>query len=286
MAGFLKLAPVPDDFAGRVVNIHPALIPAFCGPGMYGHRVHQAVLDAGVKVTGCTVHFVDNEYDHGPIIWQQPVPVFDDDTADTLAKRVFEVEKEAYPHVLQAAGGRADQARRPPRDDPEKSARRTLAHRGVPHRLIERHRRRPTGVRFELHFAPAGIPRSALQMRHEHSTNTAATPCGIDQQPVHHGHACRLPFAHGKRHGTDQTAERTICIACHPSAFRTPPRLINHFAVKVVLGPRPNSRHLVRHRPIAQRQPTPTHHPASRTYASALPAQFSATGGATNCLRR
>jgi formyltetrahydrofolate-dependent phosphoribosylglycinamide formyltransferase len=106
MAGFLKLAPLPDDFAGRVVNIHPALIPAFCGPGMYGHRVHQAVLDAGVKVTGCTVHFVDNEYDHGPIIWQQPVPVFDDDTADTLAARVFEVEKEAYPHVLKllAAG--------------------------------------------------------------------------------------------------------------------------------------------------------------------------------------
>jgi phosphoribosylglycinamide formyltransferase-1 len=100
MAGFLKLAPVPDDFLGRVVNIHPALIPAFCGPGMYGQRVHQAVLDAGVKVTGCTVHFVDNEYDKGPIIWQQPVPVFDDDTADTLAARVFEVEKEAYPHVL------------------------------------------------------------------------------------------------------------------------------------------------------------------------------------------
>jgi phosphoribosylglycinamide formyltransferase 1 len=107
MAGFLKFAPVPDDFAGRVVNIHPALIPAFCGPGMYGDRVHQAALDAGVRVTGCTVHFVDNEYDHGPIIWQQPVPVFDDDTADTLAKRVFEVEKEAYPHVLrQLAAGR------------------------------------------------------------------------------------------------------------------------------------------------------------------------------------
>jgi phosphoribosylglycinamide formyltransferase 1 len=100
MAGFLKLAPVPPDFAGRVLNIHPALIPAFCGPGMYGHRVHQAVLDAGVRVTGCTVHFVDSEYDHGPIVWQQPVPVFDDDTADTLAKRVFEAEKEAYPHVL------------------------------------------------------------------------------------------------------------------------------------------------------------------------------------------
>lgn len=106
MAGFLKLAPVPDDFVGRVVNIHPALIPAFCGHGMYGHRVHQSVLDCGVKVTGCTVHFVDNEYDHGPIIWQQPVPVFEDDTAETLAARVFEAEKEAYPHVLKllAAG--------------------------------------------------------------------------------------------------------------------------------------------------------------------------------------
>ncbi len=100
MAGFLKLAPVPDDFAGRVVNIHPSLIPAFCGQGMYGHHVHQAVLDYGCKVTGVTVHFVDNQYDRGPIIWQQPVPVFDDDTAETLAARVFEAEKEAYPHVL------------------------------------------------------------------------------------------------------------------------------------------------------------------------------------------
>jgi phosphoribosylglycinamide formyltransferase-1 len=100
MAGFMKLAPLPPDFAGRVVNIHPSLIPAFCGHGMYGDHVHKAVLEAGVKVTGCTVHFVDNEYDHGPIIWQQPVPVFDDDTADTLGKRVFEIEKEAYPHVL------------------------------------------------------------------------------------------------------------------------------------------------------------------------------------------
>jgi phosphoribosylglycinamide formyltransferase 1 len=107
MAGFMKLAPVPDDFAGRVVNIHPALIPAFCGHGMYGHRVHQAVLDYGAKVTGVTVHFVDNEYDRGPIIWQQPVPVFDDDTAETLADRVFATELEAYPHVLKLlASGR------------------------------------------------------------------------------------------------------------------------------------------------------------------------------------
>jgi phosphoribosylglycinamide formyltransferase-1 len=129
MAGFLKLAPVPPDFEGRVVNIHPALIPSFCGPGMYGDRVHQAVLDAGAKVTGCTVHFVDNEYDAGPIIWQQPVPVFDDDTADTLAKRVFEVEKEAYPHVLKllAAGrikleGRRVTITKPPRSERTKSA--------------------------------------------------------------------------------------------------------------------------------------------------------------------
>lgn len=100
MAGFLKLVPVPEDFVGRVINIHPSLIPAFCGHGMYGNRVHQAVLDYGAKLTGCTIHFVDNEYDAGPIIWQQPVPVFDDDTADSLAQRVFEAEKEAYPHVL------------------------------------------------------------------------------------------------------------------------------------------------------------------------------------------
>jgi formyltetrahydrofolate-dependent phosphoribosylglycinamide formyltransferase len=107
MAGFLKLAPVPEDFSGRVVNIHPSLIPSFCGHGMYGNRVHQAVIESGVKVTGVTVHFVDNEYDAGPIIWQQPVPVFEDDTADTLGKRVFEAEKEAYPQVLkQLAAGR------------------------------------------------------------------------------------------------------------------------------------------------------------------------------------
>jgi len=106
MAGFLKFAPVPKYFAGRAVNIHPSLIPSFCGQGMYGHRVHEAVLEFGAKVTGVTVHFVDNEYDHGPIIWQQPVPVFADDTPDSLAARVFEAELEAYPHVLQqmAAG--------------------------------------------------------------------------------------------------------------------------------------------------------------------------------------
>jgi formyltetrahydrofolate-dependent phosphoribosylglycinamide formyltransferase len=100
LAGFLQLLPVPDDFAGRVINIHPALIPAFCGKGYYGHRVHEAALEVGVKVSGCTVHFADNVYDHGPIILQRVVPVLDDDTPDTLAARVFEQECEAYPEAI------------------------------------------------------------------------------------------------------------------------------------------------------------------------------------------
>ncbi len=100
MAGFLQLVRVPDDYLGRVMNIHPALIPAFCGKGYYGHRVHEAVLAYGVRVSGCTVHFADNEYDHGPIILQRCVPVRDDDTADTLAQRVFAEECEAYPEAI------------------------------------------------------------------------------------------------------------------------------------------------------------------------------------------
>jgi phosphoribosylglycinamide formyltransferase 1 len=106
MAGFLKFAPVPVDFAGRVVNIHPALIPAFCGRGYYGLKVHQAVLEYGAKVSGCTVHFVDNQYDHGPIILQRVVPVEESDTPETLAARVFAAECEAFPEALRlfAAG--------------------------------------------------------------------------------------------------------------------------------------------------------------------------------------
>lgn len=100
MGGFLKHVLIPPDFENRVVNIHPALIPAFCGQGMYGLAVHQAVLQYGAKVTGCTVHFVDNEYDHGPIILQRPVPVRDDDTAQALQARVFEAECEALPDAL------------------------------------------------------------------------------------------------------------------------------------------------------------------------------------------
>ncbi|HVA46079.1 MAG TPA: phosphoribosylglycinamide formyltransferase [Pirellulales bacterium] len=107
MAGFLKFVAIPPDFEWRVVNIHPALIPAFCGLGYYGHHVHQAVLDYGAKVSGCTVHFVDNQYDHGPIILQRTVAVHDDDTAGSLAARVFEAECQAYPDALrQIASGR------------------------------------------------------------------------------------------------------------------------------------------------------------------------------------
>ncbi len=101
MAGFLKRVTIAEDFANRVTNIHPGLIPAFCGHGFYGHRVHQAVLDYGAKISGCTVHFADNQYDHGPVILQRAVPVLDDDTAETLAARVFEAECEAYPEAIQ-----------------------------------------------------------------------------------------------------------------------------------------------------------------------------------------
>jgi len=101
LGGFLKRITIPDDFTNRVTNIHPALIPAFCGDGMYGHHVHEAVLEHGAKLSGCTVHFADNEYDHGPVILQKAVPVLDDDTPDTLAARVFEAECEAYPAALQ-----------------------------------------------------------------------------------------------------------------------------------------------------------------------------------------
>ncbi len=100
MGGFFKQITVLEDFTNRVVNIHPALIPSFCGTGYYGHFVHEAVLKYGVKVSGCTVHFADNQYDHGPVIVQRAVPVLDDDTPETLAARVFEAECEAYPEAI------------------------------------------------------------------------------------------------------------------------------------------------------------------------------------------
>jgi phosphoribosylglycinamide formyltransferase 1 len=101
MGGFLQLVQIPDDFAGRVMNVHPALIPAFCGKGFHGLHVHQAAIESGVKISGCTVHFADNEYDHGPIIAQRVVPVLDDDTPEILAARVFEQECEAYSEAIQ-----------------------------------------------------------------------------------------------------------------------------------------------------------------------------------------
>lgn len=100
MGGYLKHVLIPADFENRVVNIHPALLPSFGGAGFYGLKVHQAVLESGARVSGCTIHFVDNQYDHGPIILQRTVPVLDDDTPETLAARVFTAECEAYPEAL------------------------------------------------------------------------------------------------------------------------------------------------------------------------------------------
>ena len=96
LAGFLSLWRIPDRWIGRVMNIHPALLPDFGGHGMYGHHVHEAVLAAGREESGCTVHFVNNEYDAGPIVVQRRVAVEQGDTPDTLAARVFEQECIAY----------------------------------------------------------------------------------------------------------------------------------------------------------------------------------------------
>lgn len=101
MAGFMSLLDVPEDFTNRILNVHPALIPSFCGKGMYGHHVYEAVLAYGAKVTGVTVHFANAEYDEGPIILQAPVPVLEDDTPDTLAERVQAKEREVYPQAIQ-----------------------------------------------------------------------------------------------------------------------------------------------------------------------------------------
>jgi formyltetrahydrofolate-dependent phosphoribosylglycinamide formyltransferase len=100
LAGFMVQIGVPDDFRNRILNVHPALIPSFCGKGLYGHYAHEAVIEFGAKVSGCTVHFVDDEYDHGPIVIQRAVDVLDDDTADTLAERVQAAERAAYPEAI------------------------------------------------------------------------------------------------------------------------------------------------------------------------------------------
>ena len=102
LAGFMRILSPPfiEEFRNRIMNIHPALIPSFCGKGMYGLKVHQAVLDFGVKVTGCTVHFVTEEVDLGPIIVQIPVLVREDDTPETLSQRVLKREHRAYPLAI------------------------------------------------------------------------------------------------------------------------------------------------------------------------------------------
>lgn len=107
MGGFLKHVLIPEDFAGRVLNIHPSLLPSFGGKGMYGLRVHEAVLAAGVATSGCTVHFVDNEYDHGPILLQRQVPVLAGDTPQKLQARVFAAECEAFPAALRQLADRS-----------------------------------------------------------------------------------------------------------------------------------------------------------------------------------
>jgi formyltetrahydrofolate-dependent phosphoribosylglycinamide formyltransferase len=100
LLGFLSPFQTRGRFEGRVLNVHPALIPAFCGKGFYGQRVHEAVLEAGAKVSGATVHFADDHYDRGPIILQEAVPVLEDDTPDTLAARVQAAERRLVPEAI------------------------------------------------------------------------------------------------------------------------------------------------------------------------------------------
>jgi len=104
LAGYLRLVPLPvvQRWAARVINIHPALLPAFGGPGMYGHRVHEAVIASGARLSGATVHFVNEQFDRGAIIAQWPVPVPVDDTAEALAARVLRVEHRLYPWCVEA----------------------------------------------------------------------------------------------------------------------------------------------------------------------------------------
>jgi phosphoribosylglycinamide formyltransferase 1 len=100
MAGYLVHYPVPPQLEGRILNIHPALLPRHGGQGLYGDKVHAAVLAAGDRESGCTVHVVDDEYDHGPIVVQRRVPVLPGDTAEALAARVFEAECATYPEAI------------------------------------------------------------------------------------------------------------------------------------------------------------------------------------------
>ncbi len=102
LCGYLRLLPIEPDFRDRILNIHPSLLPAFGGKGCYGDRVHQAVLQAQVPESGCTVHLCTDQYDRGPILLQERVPVLPGDTPATLAARVFAAECEAYPRAITA----------------------------------------------------------------------------------------------------------------------------------------------------------------------------------------
>ena len=109
LAGYMKKIPrsLVIAYTNRIINIHPALLPAFGGAGLYGQKVHQAVIDYGAKVSGITIHFVDEEYDHGPVIYQETIPVFENDDDLSLAKRVLALEHANYWKVLQAIGAGA-----------------------------------------------------------------------------------------------------------------------------------------------------------------------------------
>jgi len=100
LAGYLKLYNPPEPLSKAVLNIHPALIPSFCGAGFYGHHVHEAVKAKGCTVSGCTVHFANESYDQGPIVLQRCVALEDSDTPDDIAARVFAVECEVYPQAI------------------------------------------------------------------------------------------------------------------------------------------------------------------------------------------
>ena len=137
LAGYLRLVPtgVLADLPCRVVNVHPALLPAFGGPGMYGERVHRAVLASGARVSGATVHYVEDEYDTGAILAQWPVPVLADDSAASLAARVLKVEHVLYPRVIDAVASGRWRFDARPRPVPDAASRSLMDWDG--HRLVE-----------------------------------------------------------------------------------------------------------------------------------------------------
>ena len=124
LAGYLRLLPkeLLSEYPSRVLNVHPALLPAFGGAGMYGERVHRAVLMSGAAVSGATVHYVDEEYDNGAIVAQWPVPVLADDSVQTLAARVLKVEHVLYPRVIDAVASGRWRFDKRPRAVPESAA--------------------------------------------------------------------------------------------------------------------------------------------------------------------